>query len=266
MNTFLLLPLAATLAAVFSAPAPAPAAVSDPSGIYALIEKVVFLPDEAKPERVQIHGAFAIALGEHGDYYTSPRWGHISLRAPDQKTEACIAQWRDLAQVAGTRQVVAFSSRYSQEGVRVLDAEAAAGTPGVHGMDFGVRKVENSRWGSALGLQLLPKPIAPVTLGPDATDDGQYNGYAIEFKVGNGATEGGVRYVFEVETDRERLASQPLTPGEGTTSWKTQLFVVAGDRVRWSVRVVGDKVERAPVAEASFVIGTKTDDGARRRR
>ena len=266
MNTLLLLPLAATLAAVVSTRAPAPAVVSDPSGIYALIEKVVFLPDEAKPERVELHGAFAIAVGQHGDYYTGPRWGRVVLRAPEQRTEACIAQWRDLARVAGTRQIVAFSSRYSQKDVRVLDADATAGTPGVQGMDFGVNKVENSRWGSALGLQLLPKPIAPVTVGPNATDAGQYNGYAIEFKVTNGATDGDVRYVFEVETARERVASQPITPGEATTSWKTNVFLVAGDRVKWSVRVVGDRVERAPVAEASFVVGKEIDDGTGRRR
>lgn len=266
MNTLLLLPLAATLAAVFSTHAPAPAPASDPSGIYALIEKVVFLPDEAKPERIELHGAFAIAVGQHGDYYTGPRWGRLLLRAPEQKTEACIAQWRDLARVAGTRQVVAFSSRYSQKDVRVLGPDATAGTPGVQGMDFGVNKVENSRWGSAQGLKLLPKPIAPVTVGPNATDEGQYNSYPIEFQVTNGATDGDVRYVFEVETARERVASQPITPGETTTSWKTNVFLVAGDRVKWSVRVVGDKVERAPVAEATFVVGKEIDDGTRRRR
>lgn len=266
MNTLLLLPMAATLAAILSTHAPAPAAVSDPSGIYALIEKVVFLPDETKPERLEIHGAFAIAVGQHGDYYTGPRWGRLLLRAPEQKTEACIAQWRDLARVAGTRQVVAFSSRYSQKDVRVLATNDLATATGVQGMDFGVNKVENSRWGSALGLQLLPKPLAPVTVGPNATDEGQYNGYSIEFKVSNGATDGDVRYVFEVETARERVASQPITPGEATTSWKTNVFLVAGDRVQWSVRVVGDKVERAPVAEASFVVGKEIDDGTGRRR
>ncbi len=262
MNNILLLPLAATLAAVASPPAPSPAPASDPSGIYALLEKVVFLPDDAKPERVELHGAFAIAAGQHGDYYTSPRWGRVVLRAPDKKTDDCIAQWRDLARVAGTRQVVAFSSRYSQQDVRILGPDETAGAPGVQGMDFGVNKVNGSRWGSALGLQLLPKPLAA---GLSASAEGRYNGHPLELSVNNGAVDGDVRYVFEVDTGRERYASPPIAPGDKVTKWSTQVFVVAGDRVRWSVRVVGDKVERAPVAEATFTVSAETKDEARRR-
>src|ERR1044072_3600220 len=53
------------------------ALASDPVGIYALVDKVVFEPNETSPERIQIWGAFAIAEG-NGDTYRNAERGYLS--------------------------------------------------------------------------------------------------------------------------------------------------------------------------------------------
>src|ERR1041384_8220245 len=49
------------------------ALASDPIGIYALVDKVVFEPSAANPERIQVWGAFAIAEGTGSTYKEAQR-------------------------------------------------------------------------------------------------------------------------------------------------------------------------------------------------
>ena len=59
------------------------AQASDPVGIYALVDKVVYEPNDKAPERVQIWGAFSLAEGR-GDGY-----GH---RPFVQQRRGCVGQ------------------------------------------------------------------------------------------------------------------------------------------------------------------------------
>src|SRR6185503_7423534 len=77
------------------------ALASDPVGIYALVDKVVFEPNETNPERVQIHGAFAIAEG-YGYTYKKADRGYLYYKPNADKTNACRNEWSDLKSVAGT--------------------------------------------------------------------------------------------------------------------------------------------------------------------
>lgn len=43
-------------------------AASDPAGVYAFVDKVVFEPDQKSPERVQVWGGFALATGTGNTY------------------------------------------------------------------------------------------------------------------------------------------------------------------------------------------------------
>src|SRR5438034_6084567 len=52
------------------------ALASDPVGIYALVDKVVFEPNETNPERIQIWGGFAIAEG-YGYTYKNAQRGYL---------------------------------------------------------------------------------------------------------------------------------------------------------------------------------------------
>jgi len=77
------------------------ALASDPVGIYALVDKVVFEPNETNPERIQIWGAFAIAEG-YGYTYKNAERGYLYYKVNSEKQTACRNEWTDLKAVAGT--------------------------------------------------------------------------------------------------------------------------------------------------------------------
>jgi hypothetical protein len=95
-----------------------PARGSGPVGVYAIVEKVVFEPNEAAAERVQVWGAFVYVEigGSGGSLGTSPaRPGYVYFKLPDlvpgfneSVIDAVRREWRDLKAVAGTGQPVAF--------------------------------------------------------------------------------------------------------------------------------------------------------------
>src|SRR5215212_10030896 len=100
---------------------------SDPVGVYALIDKVVFEPSEGKPQRAQIWGAFALAEAKFGDEYLAPIRGYLYYTLPGEKDEVVQAEWADMKKVAGTGQVIAFGSRYKSSG-RVRGGGAPSGS------------------------------------------------------------------------------------------------------------------------------------------
>jgi hypothetical protein len=91
---------------------------SGPLGIYGIVDKVVFEPNERAPERVQLWGAFAYVDGaDNQSTAISPaRRGYMYFRLPDgaegefnrRRIEAIRAEWSDLKSVAGTGQAVGF--------------------------------------------------------------------------------------------------------------------------------------------------------------
>ena len=64
------------------------ALASDPIGIYALVDKVVFEPNEKAPERIQVWGAFAIAEG-YGSTYDKAQRGFLYYKLNEKKPEVC---------------------------------------------------------------------------------------------------------------------------------------------------------------------------------
>lgn len=90
------------------------APASGPIGIYGLIEKVVFEPDEKQPERVQLWGAFVYVDGTPGPgTQISPvQRGYLYFQMPPgsstQTTDTVRNEWRDFKAVAGTGQAVGF--------------------------------------------------------------------------------------------------------------------------------------------------------------
>src|SRR5690242_2003384 len=86
--------------------------VSDPVGAFGRIEKVVFEPSSGTPERVQIWGAFAMAVQQHGNDYKAPERGYLYFSAKPGKEEPCRKEWADLKAIAGTDQIIGFGMRY----------------------------------------------------------------------------------------------------------------------------------------------------------
>ncbi len=89
---------------------------SGPLGIYGIVEKVVFEPNEQSPERIQVWGAFAYVEGGAGQSsltVSKPVRGYLYFRRPsDGSTESLLTaisnEWADLKSVAGTGQAVGF--------------------------------------------------------------------------------------------------------------------------------------------------------------
>jgi len=91
---------------------------SGPVGIYGIVEKVVFEPDEAGTERVQVWGAFAyVETGAGSEPQTSaPVRGYLYFALPSAASgfggpdavRTIRREWADLKAIAGTGQAVAF--------------------------------------------------------------------------------------------------------------------------------------------------------------
>jgi hypothetical protein len=231
---------------------------SDPAAAYAVIDKAVLLPSAAAPTSIELHGAFALAEGLRGQYYRAPRIGVLRFGL-GKDADACVQQWRAIAAQAGTGAVVSFGSRYetSVDGATPLGVRTAdepAGTLPAYSTGWDVRVLENVDYGPARQLRLLPRCL-PVDLGKGRSS-AERPERPVVFQCTNcQATGDDLRYVFCVETsDGERFASSAIPPGQGTTSWTTNLALQVGETIAWSVHVVGGKVERAPVASDRFVV------------
>jgi len=142
---------ALTCALVFMA---IPLKASDPVGTYAIIDKVVLLPNETEPTTVQIWGAFSFAVprlsngtqpkpaGSFGEerlanVYTAVQKGYVYYSCPAGKDTRCTNEWMDLRSVAGKGEVVGFGFRYDPP-ARVRKASDKLESPDVYSTNIGV--------------------------------------------------------------------------------------------------------------------------------
>jgi hypothetical protein len=104
--------LAAALACAVSAAAGSVVSASGPLGIYGIVEKVVFEPNERTPERVQVWGAFAYVEGRSPSEISPVTRGYLYFRLPTygESADTVRKEWADLRTVAGTGQAVGFGS------------------------------------------------------------------------------------------------------------------------------------------------------------
>jgi len=139
MNRKLILAMAITVAIIFGAQI---LRASDPVGIYAVIEKVVFEPNENAPQRIQVWGAFSLSEGKPGDFYQTAERGYLYLTLPPGKETVAKKEWADLKSMAGTNQGVAFGSKYNMK-VQVRKADEKPQNPDVYPIGMGVVKAEH---------------------------------------------------------------------------------------------------------------------------
>jgi hypothetical protein len=99
---------ALAIVGILAATAPLPA--SGALGIYGVVEKVVFEPSEAAPERVQVWGAFAYVdgAGRQGLTVSPAKRGYMYFRMDPAQADAIKKEWADLKSVAGTGQAIGF--------------------------------------------------------------------------------------------------------------------------------------------------------------
>jgi hypothetical protein len=116
---------------------------SDRTGVYGVIDKVVFEPSADKPERVQLWGSFAVATRNDNDAYDEVRRGYLYFTAADSK-ELARREWNDLKALAGSKRIAAFGSRFGQS-VHVRTESEKPQTPDTYVLGIGVQAVRADR-------------------------------------------------------------------------------------------------------------------------
>lgn len=117
----------------------ASAGASGRIGYYGIVERVVFEPSEAAPERIQVWGAFAYVDGgaaqniatssvTRGYLYFKVR-SDIPEFTTQREVELARREWADLKAVAGTGQAIGFGSWGYIGSFAVLQPGGVAGPP-----------------------------------------------------------------------------------------------------------------------------------------
>ena len=123
-------------------------------GIYVIVDKVIFEPNEKSPSQIQVWGTFT------GDRSTSRvQRGYMYFRLPagfhPVANDAAKLEWADLKAVVGTGQVIAFGQRfftiaqqkeadaYYSSMPRVRPSTEKPQTPDIYPVNIGLAKVTN---------------------------------------------------------------------------------------------------------------------------
>ncbi len=118
---------------------------SDPIGIYALIDKVAFLPNEQSAQTIQISGVFSLAEGR-GETYSKPQRGYLFFTIDAEKPDVTRKEWADLKSVAGSGKAIGFGSRYPKKKPTVRKADQTPKDPDVYVLGWGIRKITDTSY------------------------------------------------------------------------------------------------------------------------
>jgi hypothetical protein len=233
---------AAALLTMFGLAA-APSPLSDPVGIFALIDRVALEPNAENPTAIQIWGVFALAVPTDRNLYNPAQRGYLYYSLNSTNPRATRAEWSDMRAVAGTGQALGFGSRFEPLG-RVRRASEAPTQPDTYPLGFGLAKVlTGARATIQHQLTLVPTPLTPADGG--AVPAGQVR------LVTRNIADPAVQYVFAIEGGSQSETSKPVPAGDGETAWSPALRLEAGREYTWRVSVVKGEEKGAP-ATASF--------------
>jgi hypothetical protein len=160
---------------------------SGPLGMYGIVERVVFEPNEAAPERIQLWGAFAYVDGgsPQGLTVSPAARGYLYFKAPDiiagfttqRDVDNVKTEWADFKSVAGTGQAVGFGNWGYIAGFSALRPDAQPNGPSVI-------LARAPRGGATTDLRVRPeteRPASPATYQTNAgivkiSDQGSHAG------------------------------------------------------------------------------------------
>ena len=148
---------------------------SGPLGIYAIVERVVFEPNEQAPERIQIFGAFAYVNGgaaDRGLEISRAARGYMYFKVrsafpgitSDAYADVVKREWNDIKSVAGTGQAIGFGRWGYIAGFSALQPDAPPVAPSF----LWERKPQG---GESADLRVRPateKPENPATYQTDS--------------------------------------------------------------------------------------------------
>jgi hypothetical protein len=146
------------------------ARASDPNGIYAFVDRVVLEPNDTAPERIQVWGGFALAKRENPDAYQDAQRGYMYFKLRPGDEAVCRKEWADLKSVAGTRQIVAFGSRYEEPAPKVRSVDADVDKPDSHPKSIGINKVRMRDYSPLKQLEKLMEKTADAKESPTGKD------------------------------------------------------------------------------------------------
>jgi hypothetical protein len=116
---------------------------SDPTGAYAVIDKLVLEPAEGQAQRVQIWGAFSLADTRNNDDYQAPQKGYLYYSCAPAQASTCQNEWADLKSVAGKGIGVGFGGRHMPMG-RIRSATDKPEAPDAYPIRMGVVRMGSS--------------------------------------------------------------------------------------------------------------------------
>jgi hypothetical protein len=144
---------------------------SGPLGVYAIIEKVAFEPNESAPQRIRITGAFVYVNEPNRTLGASvARRGYMYFKLPDDAgpatpgsaTERIRREWNDIKSVAGTGQAIGFGNWFYVGGFGSIQPDTKT-----------TQIIENSaRGGSSADMRVRPESEAPGTPTNYQTNNG----------------------------------------------------------------------------------------------
>ena len=114
------------------------AQASDPTAVYARVDKVVLEPNANSPETIQVWGVFSLAKSNDRNAYLPPARGYLYFKLAYNQVVAR-KEWADLKEVAGTGQIVAFGSR--DDPARLRKADERPEGPDYYSTNIGLQKV-----------------------------------------------------------------------------------------------------------------------------
>ena len=232
-----------------------PRVLSDPIGIYAVVDRVVLEPDTLSPTRIQIWGVFAVATGvvktesmhypEFNAYEPAQR-GYMYFTLDSSRERPTRAEWSDLRQIAGTGEIMAFGRRFDGIG-RVRRAGESPRDPDIYPVNAGLMRMRNNARPGSHGVRHVPLPVSPA-------DGGRATAGTVRL-VARTLADTGVFYVFEIQgPGGTRELSPPIRPTPRETSYTPDLDLRDGAEYTWRVWVTQDGWA-APAAIATFRAG-----------
>ena len=139
-----------------------PPRLSDPIGIYGIIDKVVLLPDTANPTSIQVWGVFSLSQNVAGDNYKPAQRGYLFFAMDPNRSRQTRAEWADLQSLAGKGEAVGFGAKYSKTPPRLRCPMETPASPDPYTTNIGVvKKLSNppNTSASAIDTQLKSKTV-----------------------------------------------------------------------------------------------------------
>ena len=162
LRRLLAFPVALLAAAPFNRVTPSPK--SDPVGVYAIVDRVVFEPDAANPKAIQVWGVFAMSEGKPGDNYRPAERGYLYYAINPKNERATLAEWTDLKDIAGRNEPVGFGAKYAGLG-HLRHAADVASNPETYPLGIGLVKVSGQ--GTA-GVAEIVRQLRAAAQAPQA--------------------------------------------------------------------------------------------------